>query len=48
MAEKTIEKFYVVPLRSEWVKEPRSRRSNRAIREVKAYVRKHAKVENIT
>jgi large subunit ribosomal protein L31e len=47
MAEKTIEKVYTVPLRSGWVKEPRSKRSNRAMRDLKAFVLKHAKTKDV-
>ncbi|MFH1237070.1 MAG: 50S ribosomal protein L31e [Candidatus Aenigmatarchaeota archaeon] len=42
MAEKAIEKVYTIPLRG-WMKEPRSKRSKRAVREVQAFVSKHAK-----
>jgi large subunit ribosomal protein L31e len=45
--EKTIEKVFTVPLRSEWVKEPRSKRSNRAIREVKIFVSRHTKSKDV-
>ena len=42
MAEKAIEKVYTIPLRG-WMKEPRSKRSKRAVREVQAFVAKHTK-----
>ena len=51
MAEKTdakaVEKVYTIPLRSGWVEEPRSKRSNRAIRDVKAFVARHTKAKNV-
>jgi large subunit ribosomal protein L31e len=49
MAEKTIsiERVYTIPLRSEWVKEPRSKRSNRAIRTVREFVKRHTKAKDI-
>lgn len=49
MAEKAneIERIYTIPLRREWLKEPRSKRSNRALRTVKEFVRKHTKVKGI-
>lgn len=47
MAEKAIEKVYTIPLRSGWVNEPRSKRSNRAIRDVKAFVAKHTKSKDV-
>ena len=47
MAEKTIERVYTIPLRSEVKKEPRSKRSNRAIREIQAFVRQHSKAKEI-
>ncbi|MCX6818093.1 MAG: 50S ribosomal protein L31e [Candidatus Aenigmarchaeota archaeon] len=46
MAEKAIEKVYTIPLRG-WMKEPRSKRSNRAIREVKIFVTRHTKSKTI-
>jgi len=47
MAEKLIERVYTIPLRSGWVNEPRSKRSNRALRDVRAFVRRHTKAEKI-
>jgi len=48
MAEKmTIERVYTIPLRNEVKKEPRSKRSNRAIREIQAFVRQHSKAKEI-
>ncbi len=47
MAEKTIEKAYTIPLRSGWVREPRSKRSNRAIRDIKAFVLKNTKSKQV-
>lgn len=47
MAEKAIEKVYTIPLRSGWVREPRSKRSNRAIRDVKVFVVKHTKSKDV-
>lgn len=46
MAE-NIERIYNIPLRREWLKEPRSRRSNRALMTVKNFVKKHTKAEEI-
>lgn len=46
MAEKT-ERVFTIPLRKEWLKEPRSKRSNRAMRTVREYVRKHTKAKAI-
>ena len=46
MAE-TIERIYTIPLRKEWLKEPRAKRSNRAIRTVKLFVKKHTKAEDV-
>ncbi len=51
MAEKTktseIERIYTIPLRRDWLKEPRSKRSNRARREVEKFLRKHTKSNEI-
>jgi large subunit ribosomal protein L31e len=46
MAE-NIERIYNIPLRKEWLKEPRSRRSNRALMTVKDFVKKHTKAGEI-
>ncbi len=48
MAEKTIERVYTIPLRSGWVSQPRTKRSNRAVRDVRDFVRRHTKVDKIT
>jgi len=45
MAE--IERIYTIPLRKGWLKEPRSKRSNRALREIEKFVRRHTKSEKI-
>jgi len=52
MAEKTsetkgMERIYTIPLRREWLKEPRSKRSNRALREIEIFLRKHTKSNKI-
>ncbi|MEE9322991.1 MAG: 50S ribosomal protein L31e [Candidatus Aenigmarchaeota archaeon] len=48
MAEnKGIERIYTIPLRRDWLKEPRSTRSSRAIRKIKDFVRKHTKAKEI-
>jgi len=49
MAEKTndFQRIYTIPLRRDYLKKPRSKRSNRAIREVKEYVRKHTKTSEV-
>lgn len=46
MAEKT-ESIYTIPLRKEWLKGPRSRRSNRALTTVRNYVKRHTKASNV-
>jgi len=38
---------YVIPLRKEWLKAPRWRRSKRAVDAVHKYIFRHTKVENI-
>ncbi len=49
MAEKatSVERVYTIPLRTEWVREPRSKRSNRAIRTVREFVKRHTKAKDI-
>ncbi len=51
MAEKTktvgIERIYTIPLRREWLKEPRSKRSKRARMEVEKFLRRHTKSNQI-
>ena len=47
MAEKAIEKVYTIPLRSGWVNEPRSKRSNRAIRDIRKFIIKNTKVKGV-
>lgn len=47
MAENTIDKVYTVPLRSGWGREQRSKRSSRAMRDLRAFVLKHAKVKDL-
>jgi large subunit ribosomal protein L31e len=46
MADK-IERIYTIPLRRKWLKEPRSKRSNRALRTVKDFIKRHTKAEEI-
>ncbi|MEM5872083.1 MAG: 50S ribosomal protein L31e [Candidatus Aenigmatarchaeota archaeon] len=50
MTEKVneIERLYIIPLRREWVNEPRSKRCNRAIRDIKEFVKKHAKTKHVS
>ena len=47
-AEKTdkilLEREYVIPLRKEWLKVPRYRRTNRAVKAIKLFIAKHMKV----
>jgi ribosomal protein L31E len=52
MAEKTsetkgIERIYTIPLRKGFLKEPRSKRSNRARREVEIFLKRHTKANKI-
>jgi ribosomal protein L31E len=51
MAEKTktgdIERIYTIPLRKGWLKEPRSKRSNRARREIEIFLKRHTKAGKI-
>lgn len=52
MAEKTseakgLERIYTIPLRRGWLKEPRSKRSNRALREIERFLKKHTKANKI-
>lgn len=42
-----IERIYTIPLRKEWLKEPRSKRTNRSVRTVREFVKRHTKAENI-
>ena len=46
MAEE-IDRIYIIPLRTNYSKEPRSKRSNRALRKIKEFVRKHAKTKEM-
>ncbi len=45
MAE--IERIYTISLRRGWLGEPRSKRSNRAIRDIRDFVREHTKAKDI-
>lgn len=48
MAEKNaIERVYTIPLRSGWLKTPRARRSNKAVRMVRDFVKKHTKSTDV-
>ena len=38
---------YIIPLRREWLKVPRWRRSKRAVDALHSYLEKHTKVENV-
>ncbi len=38
---------YIVPLRNGWLKAPRWRRSKRAVAELKKFILKHSKAENV-
>ncbi|MEM2873887.1 MAG: 50S ribosomal protein L31e [Candidatus Nanoarchaeia archaeon] len=42
-----VEKIYNIPLRREWLKAPKWRRSKKAISAIKLYLKKHTKVPNI-
>jgi len=50
MAEKTqtekLEREYTIPLRTQWIKVPRYKRANKAVRTIKEFLAKHMKVEN--
>lgn len=41
-----LEREYVIPLRKEWLKVPRYRRTNRAIKAIKIFIAKHMKVQD--
>jgi len=43
---KKIEREYVIPLRSEWLKVPAYRRAGRAAKAIKIFIAKHMKVED--
>lgn len=45
-AEKTLEREYIVPLRSEWLKVPKYKRANKAVKALKQFIAKHMKVED--
>lgn len=40
-----LERTYTIPLRREWLKSPRHRRSKRAVNAVKAFLKRHMKAE---
>lgn len=42
--EKTIEREYVIPLRKEWVKVPRYKRTAKSVKAIKEFVAKHMRV----
>ncbi len=44
--KKVLERVYVIPLRSEWLKAPRYKRAKKAMRAIKEFLAKHMKVEN--
>jgi len=44
--KKVLERTYVIPLRSEWLKAPRYKRAKKAMRAIKEFLAKHMKVEN--
>ncbi len=46
MAE-TIERLYTIPLRKEWLKEPRAQRTKRSVRTVRVFIKKHTKADVI-
>jgi len=50
MAEKIqtekLEREYTIPLRTQWIKVPRYKRANKAVRTIKEFLAKHMKVEN--
>ena len=39
-----LEREYVIPLRKEWLKVPRYRRTNRAVKAIKMFIARHMKV----
>ncbi len=41
------EKIYSIPLRTDWIKEPRGNRTARAVNTVKAFLMKHTKTETV-
>jgi len=46
MAEKIIERQYVIPLRKFWLRVPEYERAGKAVKAVKQFVAKHMKVED--
>ena len=46
MAE-TIERLYTIPLRKEWLKEPRAQRTKRSVRTVRLFIKRHTKADEI-
>src|SRR3989344_2452411 len=42
---KIIEREYVIPLRKEWVKVPRYKRTSKSVKAVKEFIAKHMKVQ---
>ena len=42
-----MERQYIIPLRKGWLKVPSYRRTGRAVRDVKAFLAKHMKVEDV-
>ncbi len=47
MAEKILEREYVIPLRKEFMKVPRYRKSKKSIKAIKEFISKHMKVEEV-
>jgi len=48
MAEtsKTLERKYIIPLRKEWMKVPKYKRTSKGVKSIKEFVAKHMKVED--
>src|SRR3989344_3570473 len=46
MAENTLEREYVVPLRRAWLHVPHYNRTSKAIKTIKKFIAKHMKVED--
>ncbi len=42
-----MERMYTIPLRGGWLKKPRSKRAPRAIRDIRTFIARHTKAEQI-
>jgi len=47
MAEKLLERTYTIPLRSEWLKAPRYKRANKAVKALRQFMMRHMKSEDV-